>query len=77
LGACFLIFSKKIKKQAPKHHCISPPEAAKYFLQNPSKKISKYGGKWDFLGQTARRLSSYIISKKGSPRLNPPFPNPG
>jgi hypothetical protein len=36
LGACFLIFLKKIKKQAPKHHCISPPEAAKYFLHNLS-----------------------------------------
>jgi hypothetical protein len=24
-----------------------------------SKKIAKYGGKWDFLGQTASRLSSY------------------
>jgi hypothetical protein len=24
-----------------------------------SKKIAKHGGKWDFLGQTASRLSSY------------------
>jgi hypothetical protein len=30
LVACFLIFSKKIKKQATKHYFISPPEAAKY-----------------------------------------------
>jgi hypothetical protein len=26
-----------------------------------SKKIAKYGGKWDFLGQAASRLSSYIF----------------
>jgi hypothetical protein len=30
----FLIFSKKLKKQATKHYFISPPEAAKYFLHN-------------------------------------------
>jgi len=30
----FDFFWKKIKKQAPKHHFISPPEAAKYFLHN-------------------------------------------
>jgi hypothetical protein len=28
----FDFFLKKIKKQTPKHHFISPPEAAKYFL---------------------------------------------
>jgi hypothetical protein len=38
LGACFLIFLEKIKKQAPKHHFISPPKAAKYFLPPPEKK---------------------------------------
>jgi hypothetical protein len=35
LGACFFIFLKKIKKQAPKYHFISPPEAAKCCLHNP------------------------------------------
>jgi hypothetical protein len=33
--ACFLIFSKKNQKTGAKHHFISPPEAAKYFLHNP------------------------------------------
>jgi len=27
-----------------------------------SKKIAKYGGKWDFLGQTAILLTSYFYS---------------
>jgi hypothetical protein len=31
----FDFFLEKIKKQAPKHHFISPPEAAKCFLYNP------------------------------------------
>ncbi len=30
-GLFFDFFLEKIKKQAPKHHFISPPEAAKYF----------------------------------------------
>jgi hypothetical protein len=31
-----------------------------------SKKIAKYGGKWDFWGQTAILLTSYFIFNKAN-----------
>jgi hypothetical protein len=60
LGACFLIFLEKIKKQAPKHHCVSPPEAAKYFLRRAHHGTDQLG----FAGLPRPAASSRALPRR-------------